>query len=270
MGTNANSDTPISALAAEYNFLKGHSIEKRTAQLVLKNITRIPELTLEQAAMLCDVSVSTFSRFCKDMGYESYTAFRMKIKDALASYEFKPQIYRGTQACTCENFIDIFSESLQTDLANFRAHFRPEDYASLADRLHQSTHIYFHDTVYSTIRLSLQADLAVTGKMVTFSPNIPEQRRDVITAQPGDLFILNYDDHVRSKEIFNTIKQLRAKNAGIIIALMTSTRQISAADDCDYVFEVGRGATALSDIMLRDLACQYLSMVYREKYISGK
>lgn len=270
MGTNANSDAPISALAAEYNFLKEHSIEKRTAQLVLKNIARIPELTLEQAATLCDVSVSTFSRFCKEMGYESYTAFRMKIRDALASYGYKPRIYHGAQTCSADNFMDVFSEAIQDNLTYFRAHFRKEDYIRLAEGLYRASHVYLHDTVYSTVRLSLQGDLAVTGKMVTFSPNIPQQRRDVLNAQDGALFILTYDGHVRSKEVFSTIKQLRAKNNSIEIALMTATRQMPCADDCDYVLEVGRGSTPLTDMMLRDLAFEYLSLVYRETFISGK
>lgn len=160
MGTNANSDTPISALAAEYNFLKEHSIEKHIAQLVLQNISRIPELTLEQAAALCDVSISTFSRFCKEMGYETYTAFRIKIRSALETYDYKPQIYWNADTCNSENFLDIFSESLQADVVAFRSLFCREDYLRLVDGMYRSPHIYFHDTVYSTVRLAYASTAA--------------------------------------------------------------------------------------------------------------
>ncbi len=63
MGTNTNTDTPISALAAEYNFLPEHNIEKRIAQIVLSHISEIPRLTLEEISGLCDVRRQPFPGF---------------------------------------------------------------------------------------------------------------------------------------------------------------------------------------------------------------
>ena len=95
MGTNTNTDALISALAAEYNFLPEHSAEKRIAQIMLCHISQLPHLTLEEAAALCHVSESTFARFCKHMGYDSFSAFKSKIAAVLENYPYQPQHFRG-------------------------------------------------------------------------------------------------------------------------------------------------------------------------------
>ena len=264
MGTNTYTDTPISALAAEYNFLPEHSIEKRIAQMVLSHVSEIPHLTLEQISALCDVSPSTFSRFCRHMGYSSYTAFKLKMTDALENYPYRPSPFRNMMDCSSHDFMSIMQEVIQKDTARFMKVFNEESYRRLAAKMRAASHIYFHDTVYSTIRLSLQCDLAIDRKVVSFSPNSAQQRRDVRTAEAGSLFILAYDGHVRSKEILASAKYLHDRGEAFVTALFTPTLQIPAAKHCDFVFEIPRGSTFLTDMMLHDLTYQYLSVLYRE------
>lgn len=263
MGTNTNTDTPISALAAEYNFLPEHNIEKRIAQIVLSHISEIPRLTLEEISGLCDVSPSTFSRFCKHMGYSSYTAFKIKMSDALESYPYHSSSHRAISRSS-ESFIPAMAEMIQRDVQNFFKGFQKETYCQLVNEMKACSYIYFHDTVYSTVRLSLQCDLAVDKKIVTFSPNRAQQRRDVRTARPGSLFILIYDGHIRSREILESAQYLHSQKHIAKTALFSPTAQLPAAKYCDYFFELPQGGTALTDMLIHDLAYDYLSILYRE------
>lgn len=267
MGTNTNTDALISALAAEYNFLPEHSAEKRIAQIMLCHISQLPHLTLEEAAALCHVSESTFARFCKHMGYDSFSAFKSKIAAVLENYPYQPQHFRGRSVSSSAAFKQDIQQAVQTDMERFWESFEPHSYDRLAEAMHRASNIYFHDTVYSTVRLLLQSDLAVDHKMVTFSPNNIQQRKDVQTAPPGSLFLFMYDGHVRSKEMLPCVQYLQRHKSAIITAFFSPIDDLSVIGDCDFFFKLPQGSASLTALMMHDLVYEYLSILYREKYL---
>lgn len=265
MGIDAKGDTPIIALTAEYNFMRADSIEKKIAQIVLAHISQISEMTLEQASTMCNVSTSTFLRFCKRIGYPSFSAFKMKITEAVANYGYKNRPFSETTAYNSENYFSKVTESINNAIHDLQTSLDLRVCRRFIDELYHKDKIYIHTAMYSTIRLALQSDLALTGKTVTFSPNNQQQREDAAMADKDSLYILSYDGNQRSREILNTIPAVKRKSAKI--AVITPLEQFSGSQFCDYIFRVGKGSGSISELMIHDLIYQYFSVLYREKYI---
>lgn len=270
MGKNTNTNTPISALAAEYNFLPEHSIEKRIAQIILSHISELPLMTLEQAAAVCDVSISTFSRFCQHMGYTSFSAFKGKICSELENYPYSLSPFSNISEYDGHSFMPMMQEAILKDMENISSAFNEDDYRQLIKEMHGCSHIYFHDTVYSTVRLSLQCDLAIDKKTVTFSPDNTSQKRDILTAGPDSMFIFIYDGHVRSREVLSSLKYIHTQKNNIKTVLFSPFANLPSAKYCNFFFKIPKGSTSLTDMMFRDLVYQYMSVLYRENYISNK
>ena len=81
-------ENPIYALVAGSMFSGETHLDKHLAQVTLKYISNFNSMTVERMAELCQVSVSTYLRFCKKLGYSSFTEFRVRIVDALGKYKF--------------------------------------------------------------------------------------------------------------------------------------------------------------------------------------
>ena len=265
MGTNSNSNTPIAALAAEYNFMKDNTLEKGIARNVLQNISKIPSLTLEQVAQLCNVSIPTFSRFCKSIGYPSYSVFKIKIGEALGSYGYKNAPFPSNVSYSGETYISMICDRLTADIRSFVSAIDTSVCEKLVEALNRAKKVFIHDALYSTIRLSLQSDLAVTGKKVFFSPNQEQQKQDISEADDTSLFLFVYDLNPRSQQILKSIPMVREKGAKA--AVITPVKVFPGSKFCNYIVEIGLAQAGISELMLRDVTFQYLSVLYRERYI---
>ena len=264
MGTNANSDTPIIALAAEYNFMKDNTSEKVIAQTVLAHISEIPHMTLEEAAACCNVSVSTFLRFCRSIGYSSYGAFKMKMSEAITNYNYRNAPFSQHILYNSDTYFDAAAATITDAITHLKEVLDISSCKRLAEKIYEKKKIYLHDAMYSSVRLSLQSDLAVTGKIVTFSPNNVQQSKDARLADKDSLYLLNYDGSQRSSEVPKTLRAAREKEA--FTAVISHTRIFPGSEYCDILLEIGKGNSLISDFMLHDMVYQYLSVIYREKY----
>lgn len=265
MGKNTNSDTPIVVLAAEYNFMKDHSPDKMTAQTVLENIAQIPDLTLEQAAQLCHVSAPTLTRFCRKLGYSSYNAFKLKITQALDSYNYRNQCFSDNRPLTGDSYLKQISTSLEGDIKQFSQSIDIQVCRNVVDALHRCSTVYIFDTFYSTIRLGLQSDLAVAGKKVFFSPDLNQQQENIKCADRQSLFLFVYDYSPRSMQILKYIPLVY--DSGSISVVITPDACFPGKERCSFMIETGFGSSGISEMMLRDMVFQFLSILYRESYM---
>ena len=265
MGKDAQTDRPIGALAAEYNFIKEDTIEKKISQTMLAHVSDITDLTLEQLAGLCNVSTSTLLRFIHSMGYPSYSAFRLKITDSVDNYTYKNRPFVETVSFNSSNYFEKVSETVIEAVDSIKASLDLKLCRRFIDNLYEKKKIYIHSAIFSTIRLALQSDLALTGKIVTFSPDSLKQREDVKSADRESLYLLSYDGNQRSREVLKTIPAVRQKHA--VTAVISTVKDFPGSDLCDYLFHIGKGAGSIADLLLYDIVCQYFSVLYQEKYI---
>ena len=219
---NGNHTDPLLTLAADYNYFKEGSTEKKTAQVLLKNICKIPSWTIEQMALNCNISISTCRRFIKEIGYESYIEFKLKITDLIQNYDFHTPPGLSPNTRSSVSYIKQTTDLLTNDVRSLEKALEPVAITKAVTALHEYDQIVIHDLFKSSTHLAFLSHLALTGKTVTVSADIASQKRDAKNASPKQLFLLVYDGLQHARETLNTLPPYTA--AGPILFLFPAFR----------------------------------------------
>lgn len=268
MNFNQNTENAIMVLVASYIFTNDSHIEKKIAQLTLEHVSEIPGMTVEQMAALCGVSVSSYLRYCRSIGYTSYTQFKMRITETLKKY-----LYIGTtplyEYLTEENFYERHRLSINNDFDRLERLLDTQTCHRVVDLMVRARKIYMVDLLYSTVRFGLHGDLCVTGKNVTFL--LPGDDLDDVFKKElnKDSFVLIVNDRTpRTQGICTIIPQCKALGACVVV--LTCEPHFLHDSECDEILVIGSATSAVSSIMIHDLALQYLSTLYRERHMFQK
>lgn len=268
MNFNQNTENAIMVLVAAYIFTNEPQIKKDIAQKTLEHVSEIPNMTVEQIAPLCGVSVSSYLRFCRTIGYTSYTQFKMRITETLKKY-----LYIGAtplnEFLTEENFYEKHRLSINNDFDRMEKLLDTETCYKVVDAMAQAHRIYMVDLMYSTVRFALHGDLCVSGKSVTYLP--PDDDLDKIFKKElnkNGLVLLGNDGTSRTQGLCSVIPL--CKQLGAHIVVLSSEEQFHYANECDEILVIGSATSSVSSIMIHDLALQYLSTLYRERHMVGK
>lgn len=263
MGRSRNSPNPIRALAAEYNFMRESDSNKYIAQMTLKNIKQIPNLTVERAAEMCNVSTSTYHRFCRGMGYESYSDFKFKISAALENYTYSQEHVPGIHEQAETAYIDNLTDAIKLDLDILKSELNHQSCENAAKLLLGAERVFIHNQIYSTMRLILQSDLAVCGKLVQFSPDTQQQLADIEVMGADSVVVVIIDQTRRGVDVLRSIPSIADTGAKIIA--ISESRQFKGSELCDELIVTGAGTTAISAGMLSDIVFLYISAILRRE-----
>ncbi|MBB5266357.1 DNA-binding MurR/RpiR family transcriptional regulator [Catenibacillus scindens] len=265
---NANNTDSLLSLAADYYYFKEGSTEKQIAQILLKNICKIPSWTIEQMAANCNISISTCRRFIKEIGYDSYIEFKMKISDLIKNYDFNTPTLLNPSAPDIHQYIEQTTKDIRRDVENLEKTLDPDKIMETVLALHEYEHIIIHDLFKSTMHLAFLSHLALTGKTVTLSADTVTQQNNARNADASQLFLLVYDGLQHSKETLNTLPTVHTHGAEII--LISSIFPCPYSELCRTVLYIGQGSSPLSSMLLLDLTYSYIGELYKSMYISGK
>jgi DNA-binding MurR/RpiR family transcriptional regulator len=260
MASHINTSNPINALIAIYNFGNYKSGDKDVAQALLANLRRVPDCTIESLAGLCNVSVSTFQRFYKYIGYKSFSEFKIKITDALSSH-LEKNTHISIDRQPGENSIDALFRQAIESVTLVGASLDHVRLLALATELQRYKRIYIHDTYFSSAKLFLQGDLALDGKKVSLSLYTEQQQRDLAEFDATCFLLAFCGRSARYREIEFEIPAARKKGACIgVICLAPVFRY---ADACDHLL-LCKGTGSSLDMLAADLIFTALSTTYRE------
>lgn len=263
-----HAENPIFALVAEYSFINDSQIDKSIAQITLQNISCIPELNLEKISGLCGVSVSSYLRFCRKIGYCSYTEFKVHITDALQKYTFMNTPFSAREFFNEENFFAQSKSIIYDDFDRLESLLDKSGCRKAVDSMAASDQIFIIDLFYSTVRFALHSDLAVSEKKVTFlrpSKALVSELEKELNA--GSFVFIVYDGTSRTKDVCSLLPL--CKQIGAHITVMSCIEHFPHRDCCDELLLTGKAESAVSSIMVHDLVFQYLSTLYRSLYITG-
>ncbi len=118
------------------------------------------------------------------------------------------------------------------------------------------------------MRVFLERNLFLSGKMATISYDFESQKKDIERADSDSIFLLVYDGMKHSKNILQTIIQAKAKGSDIIV--ITSKNIFTGSDQCDIIINICTESCTLSKLLLLDMVFQYMAEVYRSIYLPGK
>ena len=162
-----------------------NSINSHLAAYILQHLDEIKTESVRDLAAKTHVSISSISRFCRDIGLNDYA----ELKDCIGYSPFKFDIcsdstdsaeQKSDYIRAVKDSLDLVCESVNMDLLN---------------RLAQD--IYDHENVYifgvmkgETAAMNLQSDLSVMGKHAVTKLRYAQQLQCLERCGPDDLVIL--------------------------------------------------------------------------------
>ena len=258
---------PLNLLVAEYNFFKPDSTDKQIAHILMNHVSQIPNMTIEQAADCCNISVSTCRRFIKSLGFSTYAEFRMMIADSIRRFDFDTPPEIETANPEDPQFFTNSLNGIREDLSLLENSLDHHQIRRIAQAMAAHQRIFIHDLLKSGMRLPLMRNLVLSGKEVTLSYDPGSQEADAAQAGPDCLYLMNYDGHLHAGQIPNTIKAVKKKGAAVVI--LSNQRTFPDLNLCDAAIIYPKGDSTVSAFLMLDLIYLYIGEMYKCLFVTG-
>lgn len=266
MNQNQHAENAIMVLVATYIFTNASNIDKKIAQITLENVSHISHMTVEQLAECCGVSVSSYLRFCRRMGYASFGQFKMRVSSAVEKY-----LYIGAthipETFTSQTFFDQCRSYISKDFDNLEKVLDLNICDQVVDSFFKAEKIFYVDALSSTICFSLLGDLSMSWKMIEYiAPTDSFNIHLKTLLDEKSLVFIVHNGTIGILEHLKMIPQIKKTSAHIVV--LSTTCHFTNAELCDNILATGIPSSSISWIMVHDLALKYLSIRYRERYIA--
>lgn len=188
--------TILHDLISLYNSLSVDRAFHSVIAIILQNLAKIPGLSLEETAELCNTSVITLNRLLKQINCPSFRAFKQQISEVINGYSKYNRCCPYSQKSLSMTASSMEGKSVLPDIHNYFSHFQDifEDLIQridisqiekAADILHQANDIHTYGPyAASHAKQQLQVDLMFSGKKVICYCNAAEEAKDALTITP--------------------------------------------------------------------------------------
>lgn len=206
------------------------------ARILVENIDKIKNMNITQLAELCYVSTSTISRFCRELGFHNFSAFKNEL---CGSYGFEIDYNHEYTDChtSIQSKLDYLQNETLSTLTSIHAVITDNDLIALAKSIHEAKNIvFFSQSHYQFLALYLQQRLALFKKIIYIDV---EQRRQIARAEQMDENALAIIYSPRGQSfIFSRVSSLLSKKH-IKTMLITQTDLAINASRYDKVIYIG-------------------------------
>lgn len=164
---------------------KHGSINSAIAGYILEHQDQVRGMGIQQLAQACHVSPASISRFCKEIGFDSYAELREVLSTTRLSYE-SPSEKAAAKERVAET-VGRIAGSVQTagkgvDLKKLQ---------QLCRELRQYQRVAAFGLLKAeTAAISLQCDLLMQGKRIFTHVSFPQQMEYILHAGQEDLILL--------------------------------------------------------------------------------
>ena len=131
-------DNVFNLITSEYYQLT--SREKNLASFIMANGQQAQKMSISELSEACSIACSTISRFCRKMGYEGYSEFRLALASATATRPGYNASLSGEIASedTVKTIADKLAVAEVDAINETKALIRPHDLQKAADLLQRS------------------------------------------------------------------------------------------------------------------------------------
>ena len=234
-------ETLIYNLAAYINNSLAKDVNYHIARRLLENLHRIEGFSLETAAEACNVSPSTFNRFCKSIGFKNFSNLRNSVIKYGASFEKNDIDLSGYR------FIEQLKENVEI-IENIPR----EQIERIVKQISKSRRIVILGFEKHKIQaLELQKKIFLSGKFCECNTNIFKQMDalDILTEE--DMIItISIQGHILKEEFLFIEKIKRAKGKKLLITFSKAQQHLELFDE---ILECGKieNSAVSSQILLR-------------------
>lgn len=164
---------------------KNGSTNSIIASYILENLDEMKEIGIQQFAQNCNVSVSSISRFCREVGLESFAELKMILNQA--------NLHKGpaaTDGCFSER-IQSYTEQTLEGIRQVSNSLSESLLKELVEDLVGFKKVAVFGLMKAeTAALILQSDLLMYGKQVFTNMSFKEQMDHILEAGEDELIIL--------------------------------------------------------------------------------
>lgn len=206
------------------------------ARFLIENINKIHDMNITELADLCYVSTATISRFCRELGFHNFTAFKSALEE---SYGFEIDYdheYIDNQLPITQRVEHLQKETIDS-LLSINNTLNIDDLIELANIIHDTKNIaIFSQSHYQFFALYLQQRLSLFNKIIYIDI---EQRKQLSRAEHLDENSLAIIYSPRGQSfIFSQVSSLLMKNKTTTI-LITQNKTISNKSRYNKIINIG-------------------------------
>ncbi len=258
--------TSLENIMSHYNSLNDGDSGKAILRGILRNVRRLPSMSIQELAEDCSTSASTISRIVKLLGYQDYHEFRSAVGGSVKQYSHHnrfcqelPTLERDAKSIVCD--------SVENVLQTFREKVSVGELLPIAEAMHRADAIHIFSYGILFMENTLQSDLILSGKPCDIVCGDHKQIIHAANLKSGDFALFMCPDAIDGyPRILEAIDAAARKRACICI-FTSSDRQI-LRQRAEFLMSFS-GQQHMVDSFYLELLLAALDLVYREKYLDS-
>lgn len=185
------------------------------ARFLIENIDKIVNMNITEIADLCYVSSATISRFCRELGFHNFTAFKSALEE---NYGFEIDYddkYINNQIPITQKIEHLQKETINS-LLSINNTLNIDDLLELAKLIHDTKNVaIFSQSHYQFFALYLQQRLSLFNKIVYIdvgqrkqlsrAEHLDENSLAIIYSPRGQSFVFSQVSNLLMQNKTNTI-----------------------------------------------------------------
>ena len=250
----------IRPLISYYNRMEKDNAYYLIAGRLLKNITKLPGMTIHDVAALCFTSEATISRLAKKAGYDGFNALREQTSKSCSNYFTENRLLlpdqlrdQGSAAAYLNAMVDLLRE-MQSMISD-------ELIAKATELIYQAEHIVYFGNCEGFLRF--EQDLFICGKRVDIHQSFSDDTPDM---SEWDERVLVLVDNPGYPWLSSSAVVIRAKRAGAKVLQISCTKNPEVEQSADMTLLLP-GTKSGKDQVLFDTLVNILSIEYRRRYV---
>ena len=248
--------------------LNNHLSPDSTYRIAIKNILvhlqEVSNSSIYEVVDITNTSRTTIWRMLQMLGYESFSEFRMALKQATQNYTHYNRV-TGEKPRDEARIVERIADQVEASALLVRGSLEEAALAEMAERVSAKGHIYFFFPYRSAAIYSFQQNLAMAGISTDMYCLLPEMLKCVQDGGDGALAFCTTIEYAETKDVHRLFREFKSK--GVEIALFSSgpSRYDQYADH--YLCRGSGGAGVLSQLLLFDMYFYALSDLFRCRYL---
>lgn len=263
--------TIIHDLISVYNSLSSDRAFHSVIATILQNLPKIPELSLEETAELCNTSIITINRLLKQIHCPAFRTFKQQIAEVINGYSKHNRVFpydwqMPPNDHTLVSHIDNYFSYLQNNIEDLSKRVTISQIETAADILHNAKDIHVYGLyAASHAKQQLQVDLMTCGKRYICFCKAQDIDKDAKTLDQNSAVIAQViASYQNYSETIPVIKRILAQKIPIIIITSTKTLNNFQGAGCVLTF---RGTDTAMDNHFIDMIYNLICITHRTKYI---
>jgi DNA-binding MurR/RpiR family transcriptional regulator len=248
-----------------YDCLPTDSTYREVARGILQNLEEASNATIYDIAEMTNSSRTTVWRMVQKMGYENYSDFKYALKQAVGNYIYYNRILPQNKNIQEEELIPEFIAQTKETVRIMKDAFSLADMKGVTKQLYEADHIAFYFPYQSSAVMSLQQNLAMSGKDTSYACLIPNMLETAKFLSAKSIVMIETIEYAETMDMTAVFEQLKQNNVTILMVSSKKSRYKKYIDET--LVAVDSSKAVVSNLLLDEMYFFTLSELYRKLYI---